>query len=131
VLLAKLALPLTPTFPTSASDQPVGINVTVKFTPLLAWLDTVTTTFPVAAPVGTTTVIVVEFQQVPHGVAVVRLNLTVLLPCDDPKLLPVIVMEVPIIPEVGERLAIAGAVACAVPVKRNAKMTVRKVVRME
>ena len=56
----------------------LGAGKTVKLTPLLAWLDTVTTTLPVVAPEGTVTVILVELQLV--AVALVPLNLTVLLP---------------------------------------------------
>jgi hypothetical protein len=50
----------------------------VKVTPLLAMPPTVTTTFPVVAPVGTGTTMLVAFQLV--GVAVVPLNVTVLVP---------------------------------------------------
>ena len=56
-----------------------GGVTTVKFTPLLASPPTVTTTFPVVAPVGTVTVILVAL----HAEALpaeVRLKVTVLLP---------------------------------------------------
>jgi hypothetical protein len=66
----------------------------------------VTTTFPVVVPLGTGTTIEVALQLV--GVAVVPLNVTVLLPCVDPKFVPVIVTDVPTTPEVGERLVIEG-----------------------
>jgi hypothetical protein len=56
----------------------LGAATTVKLTPLLAWLDTVTTTFPVVAPLGTGTTMLDALQLV--GVAVVVLNLTVLVP---------------------------------------------------
>jgi hypothetical protein len=56
----------------------VGVDGTVKTTPLLLWLFTVTTTGPVVAPAGTGTVMDVAFQML--GVAVVPLNLIVLLP---------------------------------------------------
>lgn len=57
----------------------IGVgNTTVKLTPLLATLDTVTTTLPVVAPLGTGTAMLVELQLV--GVAVVPLNVTVLVP---------------------------------------------------
>ena len=57
----------------------VGVgNTTVKLTPLLATPDTVTTTFPVVAPLGTGNAMLVELQLV--GVALVPLNVTVLLP---------------------------------------------------
>jgi hypothetical protein len=50
----------------------------VKLTPLLAAPATVTTTFPVVAPVGTGTTMEVAVQFV--GVAAVPLNVRVLLP---------------------------------------------------
>jgi hypothetical protein len=63
---------------------------------------TVTTTLPVVAPEGTIATIVVFFQLV--AVAVTPLNLTVLPPCDEPNPDPLIVIEAPIAPDVGERL---------------------------
>jgi hypothetical protein len=83
-----------------------GGRITVNETPVLACPLTVTTTLPVVALLGTGTTIEVALQLV--GVAVVPLNVTVLLPCVDPKFVPVIVIEVPTIPEVGERLVIEG-----------------------
>ena len=77
--------------------------VTVKLTPLLTALPTVTTTFPVVAPDGTVVTIVVEFQLL--VVAVVPLNVTV---PEDPKFIPVIVTCAPTIPEVGFKLVIDG-----------------------
>jgi hypothetical protein len=59
----------------------------------------VTTTFPVAAPVGTGTVILPALQTV--GTPAVPLNVTVLDPCVAPKFEPVIVTEVPTAPELG------------------------------
>ena len=56
----------------------LGGTMTVKLTPLLATPPTVTTTFPVVAPVGTGAVMLVALQLV--GVAVVPLNFTVLVP---------------------------------------------------
>ncbi len=53
-------------------------NMTVKLTPLLARPETVTTTFPVVAPLGTATTMLVELQLV--GIATVPLNVTVLVP---------------------------------------------------
>jgi hypothetical protein len=50
----------------------------VKLTPLLATPFTVTTTFPVVAPVGTLTEMLVAAQLV--TVAVMPLNFTVLVP---------------------------------------------------
>jgi hypothetical protein len=83
----------------------VGV-VTVKFDPLLAWPPTVTTTFPVVAPTGAGTTMVVAFQLV--GVAAIPLNETVLVPCVAPKFAPVIVTGVPIGPDVGLRPAMLG-----------------------
>jgi len=53
-------------------------GVTVKLFPLLATLETVTTTFPVVAVLGTVTAMLVPLQVV--TVAFVPLNATVLLP---------------------------------------------------
>jgi hypothetical protein len=66
----------------------------------------VTTTFPVVAPLGTGTTILVALQFV--GVPVVPLNFTVLVPCVDPKVVPVIVTDAPTAPVVGDRLVIFG-----------------------
>jgi hypothetical protein len=57
----------------------LGAGKTVKLTPLLALPPTVTTTFPVVAPVGTVATIEVAVQ-LTMVVAVVRLNLTLLVP---------------------------------------------------
>jgi hypothetical protein len=83
--------------------------VTVKLTPLLATPPTVTITFPAVAPFGTGATIVVELQLV--GVATVPLNVTVLVPCVEPKFAPAIVTEVPTGPEFGVRLAMPGVEA--------------------
>src|SRR5207245_3866664 len=80
--------------------------VTVKGTALLATPPRVTTTFPVVAPAGTGTAMLVALQLV--GVAVVPLNVTVLAPCAAPKFAPVIVTEVPTSAEVGLKLVILG-----------------------
>lgn len=74
----------------------------MKETPLLACPLTVTTTFPVVAPLGTGTTIDVALQLV--GVAVVPLNVTVLVPWVEPNVVPVMVTEVLVGPEVGDRL---------------------------
>jgi len=42
------------------------------------------------------------------AVAVAPLNVTVLVPCVEPKFVPAIVTDVPAIPEDGERLVIVG-----------------------
>ena len=80
----------------------------MKDTPLLALPPTVTTTLPVVAPVGTVATIDVALQ-LPMVVAVVPLNLTVLVPCVEPKLVPVIVTDAPTAPDVGDKLVILGA----------------------
>lgn len=75
-------------------------------TGLLAPPPAVTITFPVVAPIGTGTVMVVALQVV--GVAVAPAKVSVLVPCVDPKLVPVIVTGVPTPPEVGLRFVIPG-----------------------
>jgi len=85
---------------------------TVKPMLLLATPPTVTTTFPVVAPTGTGATMLDALQLV--GVATVPLNVTVLLPCVDPKLVPVTVTAVPTGPELGLRLEIVGAAAITV-----------------
>ena len=79
------------------------IEVTAKLMPLLAAPPTVTTTFPVVAPVGTDVAMLVEVQLV----VVVGVPLNVTVP-EDPKLVPVIVTAVPTGPEVVDRLVIFG-----------------------
>jgi len=79
---------------------------TVKPSVLLATPLTVTTTFPVVAPVGTGATIDPLPQVV--GVAVVPLNFTVLVPCVEPKFAPVMVTDVPTPPDVGDRLVRLG-----------------------
>jgi hypothetical protein len=70
-----------------------GGGVTVKTRPLLATLATVTTTAPVVAPEGTATSMADAVQL--EVVARVPLNVTVLLPCGDPKFDPLIVRTAP------------------------------------
>ncbi len=82
-------------------------GTTVKLVPLLATPPTVTTRFPVVAPVGTGATMLVALQLV--GVAAVPLNLTVLVPCVAPKFAPVIVTDVPTNPDVGFKLVTLGA----------------------
>ena len=84
----------------------LGAGSIVKLIPLLATPPTVTTTGPVVAPEGTGTVMDVPLH-VP-GVAAVPLNVTVLVPGEEPNPLPVIVTDVPTTPIVGERLVIPG-----------------------
>jgi hypothetical protein len=79
---------------------------TVKDDPLLACPPTVTTTFPVIAPTGTVTTMLVALQL--DAVAAVPLKATVLLPWVAPKPVPVMVIEVPTWAEVWLRLVMAG-----------------------
>jgi hypothetical protein len=83
--------------------------ITVKITALLGTPPTVTTTFPVVAPVGTDVTMLVALQLV--TVAAVPLNVTVPVPWEDPKFAPVIVTAVPTTPDVVDRLVIAGVPA--------------------
>jgi hypothetical protein len=82
------------------------LPVTVKLTPLDSTPDTVTTTFPVVAPLGTDVLMLVAVH--PVTVAAVPLNVTVLPPCVDPKFVPVIVTGVPTGPLLTLKLEIAG-----------------------
>ena len=83
------------------------VSMTVKLMPLLETPFAFTTTFPVVAPLGTCTTMLVALQLV--GGASVSLNVTVLVPCAAPKFVPVIVTEVPTSPEVTDRFVILGA----------------------
>jgi len=97
-----------PTAPVlGVSDVMLGVAVTVNVTPMLAWPPTVTTTFPVVAPVGTVAVMLVGPQLVMF-VAVVPLNLTVLPSCELRKLVPAITIDEPTAPVLGVRLLIVG-----------------------
>lgn len=102
-----------PTGP-EVGDKLVMLGVTVKAMPLLAKPLTVTTTLPVVAPFGTGTMMPVSPQLV--GVAGVPLKVTVLVPWVAPKLVPVMVTEVPTGPVVGERPAILGPMTVMVAV---------------
>ena len=82
----------------------LGVARTVKLTPALATPPAVTTTLPLVAAIGTGTTILVALQDV--GVAAVPLKVT--LPAVEPKLVPVIVTEVPTGPEFGSRFVIEG-----------------------
>ena len=81
-------------------------GLTVNEYPLLGSPPTVTTTFPVVAPAGTGTVMLVALQLV--GEAVVPLNVTVLPPCVAPKFVPVIVTDVPTAAGFGRILVMPG-----------------------
>ena len=75
---------------------------------------TVTVMFPAVAPLGTKVTILVSLQV--EGAATVPLKLTVLAPWDAPKLVPVIVTDVPTAPEVGESPVMAGITPKGIPV---------------
>src|SRR4051812_14068931 len=77
----------------------VGGTTTVNGTPALASVPTVTTTWPVVAPAGTGTTMLVADQLV--GVAAVPLKVTPLVPCVAPNALPAIVTALPAAPLVG------------------------------
>ena|SRR5229473_999054 len=83
------------------------VDVTVKLAILLVTLETVTSTFPVVAPGGTDTWMLVG-PQIVAGAAATPLNLTVLKPCVAAKFVPVIVTGVPTGPFVGLRLVMLG-----------------------
>ncbi len=85
----------------------IGVGANVNGEPLLATPFTVTTRLPVVAPVGTTATIVPVLQLVIE-VAVVPLNVTVLVPCVEPKFDPIIVSDAPTAPEGGDRYAMFG-----------------------
>jgi len=88
-------------------DRLVMLGVgTVKCTPLLTNPPTVITTLPVPAPFGTAVVMLVALQA--DAVAGTPLNVTVLLACVAPKLLPVSVTAVPAWPDVGLTLLMFG-----------------------
>ena len=89
-------------------DKPAmfGVGSTVNVTPLLETPLTVTTTLPVLAPLGTKATTDVVPQLV--GVAAAPLKVMVLVPCGEPKFVPVIVTEVPTAPELGESMVIFG-----------------------
>ena len=88
MLVPCVAPKLAPAIVTDAPTAPeVGLKLlmlgadvvlTVKLTPLLANPPTVTTTFPLVAPVGTGATMLVALQLV--GVAATPLNFTVLVP---------------------------------------------------
>jgi len=119
VLEPWVAPKFVPVMVTVAPTAPVvGLRlviagVTMKFMPLLVKPPTVTTTLPLAAPGGTVTVIAGSLHEV--DVAGVPLNVTVLVPCVDPKFEPVILTEVPSGPEVGLKLLILGVTVKTTP----------------
>ena len=94
-----------PTGP-EAGETLLRIGGRKKRTPLLTWVLMVTTTFPVVAPGGTGVTILVSLQL--EGAATAPLKATLLVPWDAPKLVPVIVTNVPTAPEFGDRLVMLG-----------------------
>src|SRR5258708_3470648 len=91
-----------------ATEVMAGAAVTVNVTPALATPPAaVTTTLPVAAPVGTVVTMLVGLHD--ETVATTVPNLTLPLPCDGPKLVPVMVTTEPMAPVLGARLVMAGA----------------------
>jgi hypothetical protein len=114
----KVTVPVVPKLvPVMVTDVPtgpeagdrlvmLGVGINVKLTPLVARPLIVTTTFPVDAPAGTGTVIDVVLQLA--GLADVPLKVTALVPCIEPKLLPVMVTSVPTGPEAGDKLVMLG-----------------------
>ena len=89
-------------------------GATVKATPLLARLETVTTTLPVTAAAGTLTVMLVVLQA-DATPAEAPPKVTVLPPWLAAKPVPVMVICVPIAPEVWLKLLIVGAIVKATP----------------
>jgi hypothetical protein len=81
--------------------------VIVNVIALLAMPPTVTSTFPVVAPAGAGTAMLLADHV--DGVAAVPLNVTVLVPFVEPKFEPVIVTAVPTAPLEGDRFTIDGA----------------------
>jgi hypothetical protein len=106
--------PVAPVF--GVRELMLGGGVTVNSTPLLATPLTVTTTFPVVAPVGTGAVILVELMLL--MVALVPLKVTVVVEVV-PKPLPAITMAEPTAPVFGVRLLMTGAAASARRGKNN------------
>jgi len=80
----------------------------MKLTLLLATPLTVTATGPVVAVAGAGAVMLVALQLL--GVAATALKVTLLVPCVEPKLAPVIVTGVPTGPKVEDRFAILGGI---------------------
>ena len=97
------AVPATP----EVGERLVIPGTTVNDVPLLFTPLARTTTLPVVAPEGTGTTIAVVLQLL--GLAKVPLKETVLVPCVDPKPLPLTVTEAPTAPDPGEILLMLGA----------------------
>jgi hypothetical protein len=105
--LAPEIVTVEPTGPDVAERAVIlGAGKTVKFTPFVLTPLAFTTTFPVVAPDGTVTPMLVALHE--ETVAAVPLNLTVPLPCAEPKFAPVMVTAAPTAPDVTDRLVIVG-----------------------
>lgn len=92
-----------PTAPVSV-ERPliVGVGRTVNGVPALAIPLTVTTTLPEpVALAGTVATMEVLLQLVIEAAVIVPGKITVLVPCDEPKFVPVMVTEEPTAPEAG------------------------------
>jgi hypothetical protein len=115
-----------PTAPV-AGDMPdiAGAGTTVNKTPLLDLPLTVTITLPVVAPLGTSAMMVPDVQLEILG-AVVPLNLTVLLPWELPKPLPLMVTDAPTAPVLGDKFAIEGPAAYSVKGASTVKNTTKR-----
>lgn len=85
----------------------VGVGRTEKEDPLLLTPLAFTITFPVVAPDGTVTVMLVAVQELTE--AVVPLKVTEPLPCEDPKFDPATTTDAPTAPDEGVRFEILGA----------------------
>jgi hypothetical protein len=106
LLLRKGTIVLVTAAPKPLLLCTTGDEVTAKFTPLPAFPPTVTTTFPVLAPLGTRTTMLLLLQLM--GAASAPLNVTVLVPLLAPNAVPLRVTAVPTGPDVGDRLCTAG-----------------------
>lgn len=109
--LAPKFAPLTVTDVPSGPDvglmpEMLGAGTTVNVIPLLWTPPTVTTTGPVVALDGTDVMMLVALQF--DTFAAVPLNVTVLVPCVAPKLVPVMVTETPTAPLVWLKLVMLG-----------------------
>ena len=123
MLLAGVALKLVPLIVTvvpigplaGVNDIMIGGRGTTKFVALVTVLQPMVTSIgPVVAPAGTVVVILVEVLAV--TTAVVSLNFTMLFAGVGSKLVPVMVTELPIAPEVGAKEVIVGPLDNASPV---------------
>jgi hypothetical protein len=89
------------------------LGMTEKSAPLLATPPTVTTTFPVVAPLGTAAVMELVDQRV--GVAGAPLNVTVLVPCELLNPSPTMFTDAPAAPDDGFRFDMLGSTVKTTP----------------